>query len=113
MCGRDHDTINRIARESPKLAQKKYKRSHDWIERCIHWEICGANGTHVEPKWYEHQLEAVIENDLCKIFWDFTVQTDHFITAKRSDIIAIDKDYHECQITEKFSENFLRCEESC
>ena len=32
------------------------------------------------------------------MLWDFTVQTDHFITARRPDIIFIDKKHHECQI---------------
>ena len=70
-----------------KLAQKEDKRRHDWIGRHVHWEICGANGIHVKPKWYERQLEAVVENYLCKILWYFIVQTDHFITARRPDII--------------------------
>ena len=39
----------------------------------------------------------VIENDSCKILWDFTVQTDHFLTARRPDMIFIDKEHHECQ----------------
>ena len=56
------------------------------------------NGIHVKSKWYEHQPEAVIENDSCKILWDFTIQTDHFITARRPDMIFIDEKHHECQI---------------
>ena len=64
----------------------------------MHWEICEANGIHVKPKWHEHQPEAVIENDSCKILWDYTVQTDQFITARRPDMICIDKEHHKCQI---------------
>ena len=60
--------------------------------------MCRANGIHVKSKWYEHQPGAVIENDSCKILWDFTVQTDHFITARRPEIIFIDKKHHECQV---------------
>ena len=81
-----------------KLAQKEVKRRHDWIGRHVHWEICRANGIHVKPKWYERQLEAVVENDLCKILWYFIVQTDYFITARRPDMIINDKEHHECQI---------------
>ena len=46
---------------------------------------------HVKSKRYENQPEAVIEDDSIKIFWYFTVQTDHFITARRPDMIFIDK----------------------
>ena len=56
------------------------------------------NRIHVKSKWYEHQPKAVIKNDSCKILWDFTVQTDHFITARRPDMIFVDKEHHECQI---------------
>ena len=98
MCSRVVERINHIVSEYPKLAQKEYKRRHDWIGRHIHWEICGANGVHVKSKWYEHQSEMVIDNDSCKIVWDFTVQTDHFITARRPGMIFIDKEHHKCQI---------------
>ena len=90
--------FNNIVSECAKLAQKEYKRRHDWVRRRIHWEIGGANGIHVKSKWYEHHLEVVIENDSCKILWDFTVQIDHVITARRPDIIFIDKEHHKCQI---------------
>ena len=58
---------NHIVCECPKLAQKEYKISHDWIGRRIHWEICGSNGINVKPKWYKNQPEAVIKNDSRKI----------------------------------------------
>ena len=44
------------------------------------------------PKWYEHQPEAVQENERCKILWDFNIQTDHVIEARRPDMIVIDKE---------------------
>ena len=99
-CSRAVETINHIVSECPKLAQREYKRRHDWVGRRIHWEICRANGIHVRSKWYEHQPEAVIENDSCKILWDFTVQRDHFITARKFDRIFINIKHNECQIND-------------
>ena len=49
------------------------------------------NGIHVKSKWYEHQPGTVIENDSCKILSDFTVQKDHFITARKPGMICTDK----------------------
>ena len=98
MCSKADEEINYIVRECPKLAQKEYKRIHDWIGRRIHWKICRANGIHVKSRWYEHQTEAVIENDSCKLLWDFSVQKKHFITARRPDMSIIDKEHHEYQI---------------
>ena len=52
MCSRADEKINHIVGECLKLAQKEYKRRHDWIGRGTHWEICGVNGIQVNPKWY-------------------------------------------------------------
>ena len=67
MCSMADETINHIVSECPKLAQREYKRKHDWLGRRIHCEIWRGNGIHGKSKWYEHQLEAVIENDSRKI----------------------------------------------
>ena len=91
MWSRDDKTINHIVSECSKLAQREYKRRHGWIRRRIHWEICRANGIQVKSKWYEHQPATVIENDSCKILWDFTVQKDHFITARKPGMIFTNK----------------------
>ena len=40
----------------------------------------------------------VIENDTCKILWDFILQTDHFMTERRPRVIVIDKEHHEYRI---------------
>ena len=47
MCSRADERIKYIISECPKLAQRQYKRRHDWVGRRIHWEICRANGIHV------------------------------------------------------------------
>ena len=39
-----------------------------------------------------------MENDKCKILWDFTVQTDHEIYGRRPDVIVVQKDENHCQI---------------
>ena len=40
----------------------------------------------------------MLENDKCKILWDFTIQIDMKIVHQRSDIVAIDKENSECRI---------------
>ena len=52
MCSRADETITHIVSECPKLAQREYKRMHDWVGRRIHLKICRANGIHVKSKWY-------------------------------------------------------------
>ena len=38
-----------------------------------------------------HNQAAVLENDTQKILWDFDMQTDHLISARRPDLIVINK----------------------
>ena len=77
MCGKVDETINHLISECSKMAQKEYKNRHDWVGRRIHWDICRKFGVNVSEKWYNHEPESVVENDTCKVLWDFTIQTDH------------------------------------
>ena len=38
-----------------------------------------------------HNEESVLENDTHKLLWDFNIQTDHLISARRPDLIIINK----------------------
>ena len=39
-----------------------------------------------------------MENDSGKMLWDFTIQTDDVIEARRPDMVIIDKTKNECKI---------------
>ena len=41
--------------------------------------------------WHEQKPERVLESENIKILWDFTVQCDRKIEARRPDIVFIDK----------------------
>ena len=84
-CNRDK-TINHISKCS-KLAQ--YKARHDWMGKVIHWEICKKFKFDHTNKWYMYNTAAVMENDTHKPLWDFNIQTDHLISARRPDEIII------------------------
>ena len=64
----------------------------------IHWEIYRKYRVKVKEKWYKHKPDVVMENDKCKILWDFTIQTDHEIYGRRPDVIVVQKDKNLCQI---------------
>ena len=38
-----------------------------------------------------HKPAIVLENDLHKLLWDFNIQTDRLIPARRPDLIIINK----------------------
>ena len=38
-------------------------------------------------KWYMHNPKFVLENERHKILWNFEIQTDHLISARRPDLV--------------------------
>ena len=48
--------------------------------------------------WYEQKPERVVESENFKILWDFTIQSDQKIEARRPDIVFIDKKEREVVI---------------
>ena len=45
-----------------------------------------------------HNPAPVLENDTHKLLWDFNIQTDHLIPARRPDLIIINKKKRTCKI---------------
>ena len=44
-----------------------------------------------------HNPALVLENDSHKLLWDFDIQTDHLIPARRPDLIIINKKKRNCK----------------
>ena len=42
-------------------------------------------------KWYKHKPASVLENDTHKLLWDFDIQTDPLISARRPDFMMINQ----------------------
>ena len=59
------ENLLRIVSGCSMLAQKEYKRRHDKVYLNIHW----VYGVKVCERWYEHEAEFFIENDIVKILW--------------------------------------------
>ena len=51
-------------------------------------------------KWYLHNPASVLENDTHKLQWDFDIHTDHLISARRSDLMIINKIKRTCKIVD-------------
>ena len=47
-----------------------------------------------------HNLAPVLENDTHKLLWDFDIHTDHLISARRSELIIINKKKRTCKIVD-------------
>ena len=98
LCGEKGETINHIVSECKMLAQREYKGRHDNIARNIHWELCGELDIDRANRWYEHQPEGVSRKGNTKKLWDFNIQCDHEIEARRPDIVVVNEDAKECKI---------------
>ena len=97
VCGKLDEIIDRIGSGCSKLAQKEYKRRHDNLGKIVHWKLARKCNFEAGDKWYEHEPESVLENEDYKILWDFSIQTDHIIEARRPDLVVIDKKERICK----------------
>ena len=88
LCSDRDETINYIS-ECSKFAQKEYKTRHNWISKVIHWEMCKKFRFDHINKWHMHNPALVLENDTHKLIWDFDIQTDHLISARRPDLQSL------------------------
>ena len=96
LCSDRDKTINHIISEYTKWAQREYKTRHDWVGQVMHWEICKEFKFDHVNKWYMYNLAPVLENDTHKLLWDFDIQTDHQISARRPHFIIIKKKKRIC-----------------
>ena len=56
--------VNHIKRECSKLAQKKYKNRHEWVEKVIHWELCKRLKFDNTCKQYMLKPESILEKEI-------------------------------------------------
>ena len=91
------ESIDHIVSGCSKLVQKEYKRRHDDLGKIAHWKLARKCNFEARDKWYEHEPESVLENEDYKILWDFSIQTDLVIEARRPDLIVVVKE-RSCKI---------------
>ena len=92
------EIIDHIVSGCSKLPQKEYKRRHDNLGKIVHWKLGRKCNFEAGDKWYENEPESVLENKDYKILWDFSIQTDDFIEARRPDLVVVDKKERRCKI---------------
>ena len=92
MCDQREETIFHILSECSKLAQSDYRKRHDKVAQNVHWNLCKKFDLPHAKNWYDHVAEKVTENNKAKVLWDFSIQTDHVIEARRPDIVVLDKE---------------------
>ena len=76
LCKEKAESVTRIVISCSVLAGNQCRRRHDKLERKVHWFLCKKFEIKCEDKWFLHQPGPVLENDKCKLLWDFPIQTD-------------------------------------
>ena len=105
------ESIDHIVNGCCKLAQKEYKRSHDNLGKILHWKLARKCNFESGDKWYEHEPESVLGNEDYKILWDFSIQTDQVIEARRLDLLVVEKKERSCKIIDFADPGDSRIEE--
>jgi hypothetical protein len=92
VCGKSPETALHILAECSQLAQTEYLERHNGIARYVHWKLLQNLQISSEAKhWSQHEPLKCTEDDRYKLLWDFPIHTDMAITARRPDIVVVDK----------------------
>ena len=98
LCKENVESVTLIISPWPNLAKKQYRKRHDKVAKKIYWLLCKKFQLECNDKWYEHVTDSVLENEGCKILWDFPIQTGKVIEHRRPDIVCIEKIAKSCLI---------------
>jgi hypothetical protein len=88
VCNEADETVNHIVSGCGKMAQTAYLRRHNKVAAIAHWQIAKNEGLDVPADWWKETPQPVMENENVKLLWDFDIQTDRTITARRPDIVV-------------------------
>ena len=105
MIDKTEETVNVECVEKLKREQIRcYANATSQPKRSIKDDMIGLERRsirkYVEDMEQRHKLdkpEVVMENNKCKILWDFIVQKDHEIYGRRTDATVVQKDKNLCQ----------------
>ena len=74
-----------------RISTERVKTRHNWMGKMIYSEMCKIFKCDHTNKRYMHNPAHVLEIDKHKILYDFDVQTDRLISARRPDLTIINK----------------------
>ena len=91
LCNKNTESVTHIISTCPNLAKNQYQKRADKIAKKTNWLLRKKFHLECNDKWYEHGSDSVLENEGCKILWDFPIQSHKVIEHRRPDIVCIDK----------------------
>ena len=91
LCRERDEMVNPIVSGHSKLAQMENKTRHDWLGKVIQLDLFKKIEFDHTIKWYIHKSESILENAIQRILYNFEIQMDHLISARRLDLMLINK----------------------
>ena len=88
ICNKADETVNHLVSACSKLAQMSNLRRYNKVAAIAHWQIAKNQGLDVPANWWNDTPQPVMENENVKLLWDFDIQIDRPITARRPDIVV-------------------------
>ena len=74
----------------PSFKSEREKKSLK-KDAIMQWELSKKLKFNHTNKWYMQNRESFQENETHKLLWDFEIQTDHLISARRTYLVIIKK----------------------
>ena len=56
----------------------------------LHWNLCKKYHLPASEKWWEHNVEKVLQNEKVQILWDFKIQTDKHLAYNIPDLTVVE-----------------------
>ena len=90
VCGDRDEIISHIMSKYSILVQREYKIRHYWVEKVVHWRLCNKFKLSLAYKCIctTRNPSSITRH---KILWDFLILTDHLMSARRPDLVIVNK----------------------
>ena len=98
LCGDAPEYIDHLLSGCSSIAATMYKQRHDSVAKIIHWALSRQFDLAVPTHYWNHVQQSVSENSRVKLLWDFNVYTDHVLSARRPDVVVMNKEEASVQI---------------
>ena len=98
LCGDAPEYIDHLLSVCLSIVATMYKQRHDSVAKIIHWALSKQFGLVVPTHYWNHVPQSVSENSHGKLSRDFNVYTDHVLSARRPDIVVMNKKETSAQI---------------
>ena len=82
------------------VTSRKIKSLLSWKKKVIFWELCKKFKFDYAILWHMRKPESIQENEMHKIIWYFEILTDHLISARRPDLVIVNKKERTCQVVD-------------